>query len=222
MQILFKQRFIGALVLLALIGLLLPFLLHNNPEQEASPDAIPSPNAHAAAPSEPPATDNKPEASLDIPVPSLDISNPEPKKEAAATAADSNPSEDLAANMQSPQAPIESSQTDTREPSILEAAPPETPKTQEANVTALADTHMPQVAGWAVQMGAFKKEKRAQALVEKLQKEGFTVFAVEGKNDGLIRVYVGPEENKTKAKHLRDRVNQQTKQHGVLVAYKGA
>ena len=74
---------------------------------------------------------------------------------------------------------------------------------------------------WVVQLGVFGNLKTAIDLRERLRKAGHSAFTEEittpqGK---ALRVRVGPELDRAKARALRDRLAAQTGQEGIVVAY---
>ena len=76
------------------------------------------------------------------------------------------------------------------EPIAEEAAPkPETP------APGLNNSGM--LAGWVIQVGAFKEYERADKLVNSLLADGYKAYQMENRNRGLFFVYVGPEVDKS-------------------------
>lgn len=75
--------------------------------------------------------------------------------------------------------------------------------------------------GFAVQLGAFRSQSDAQALVNQLRGGGFTVFSerVETANGTLHRVRVGPERDRAGAERLKARLPAPHSANGMIVAH---
>ena len=65
---------------------------------------------------------------------------------------------------------------------------PETP------APALNDSGM--LAGWVIQVGAFKDTERADKLEQSLLQDGYKAYQQENRNRGLFFIYIGPEADK--------------------------
>lgn len=77
------------------------------------------------------------------------------------------------------------------------------------------------VTAWVVQLGSFRSEENAIALVEKVKKGGYTAF-IEPLHDGGIVVYrvrVGPELTKVAADQIRDKLAQDAAVNGIVMRY---
>ena len=71
-------------------------------------------------------------------------------------------------------------------------------------------------------MGSFSDPKNAKALLNKLQKAGFTAFIDTTRNNTVTthKVRVGPELTKQRSEVLRDRLAKQFGTRGMLVPYR--
>lgn len=77
------------------------------------------------------------------------------------------------------------------------------------------------VSAWAVQVGSFGQEANANALRDRLRKQGYASFVerIYGKSAVSYRVRVGPELDKKKADTLRDKLASREKLKGIVVRY---
>ncbi len=75
---------------------------------------------------------------------------------------------------------------------------------------------------WAVQLGSFREEERADALRRRLQNDGQRTWVSQAKIDGevMTRVAVGPFNERALAESFRDEAAQQYEVDGVVVGYK--
>ncbi|WP_255505374.1 SPOR domain-containing protein [Alkalisalibacterium limincola] len=75
--------------------------------------------------------------------------------------------------------------------------------------------------GFAVQLGAFRSEGDAAALVNQLRGAGFTVFSerVQTANGTLHRVRVGPELDRAAAERLKSRLPAPHSANGMIVSH---
>lgn len=74
---------------------------------------------------------------------------------------------------------------------------------------------------WVVRVGSFASAENANALRDQLRSKGFPAFVDEVSVEGrtLSRVQVGPETERTRGDALRDRLKQELKLDGIVVAY---
>ncbi len=77
------------------------------------------------------------------------------------------------------------------------------------------------VVAWAVQVGSFGQEKNANALRDKLRKQGYASFVerIYSKSSVSYRVRIGPELDRKKAEKLRDKLASNEKLKGIVVRY---
>jgi len=66
--------------------------------------------------------------------------------------------------------------------------------TELAKPKALPEKAVPSKA-WVIQLGSFRHKKNVESLVEKLKKNGYTVFTrpIKTKSGELTKVFIGPE-----------------------------
>ncbi|WP_299584677.1 SPOR domain-containing protein [uncultured Microbulbifer sp.] len=182
----FKQRIVGALVLVALAVIFLPSLL----DQESKGHI----NAVSQIPAEPdirPIEIAKPQPVADVaPAPAADeIFQPEvPEKF-------SNPAEG-AAKFATADAPVQHANA--------EGATESAPGAAKKEASPLVDAQGQPVA-WVVQVASYKDDSRAQQLRMRLMDEGFRAYtrAVETKKGRFVRVFVGPQVSKADAQTLK-------------------
>lgn len=65
---------------------------------------------------------------------------------------------------------------------------------------------------WTVQLGAFKQRKNAHALRDSLRQKGYKAYVQEMNTDGLTRVYVGPELQRSKIEALQQQLKKELQQ----------
>lgn len=98
-------------------------------------------------------------------------------------------------------------------PLLPPAAPPAAP--------AATDGEAQTPRAWVVRVGSFASAENANALRDQIRSKGFSAFVDEVKVDGrtLSRVQVGPEAERARGDALRDRLKQELKLDGMVVAY---
>ena len=236
MDILLKQRLIGAIVLISLAVIFLPMVFTGRGEQEQK--------FESSIPPEPVYEITAPQVSVPLPVP------PESMQKVPLR-------EPVDKDQQMPLAEIISRQTTTgaergaQENSQPEAsAPPVVAKVETTPSLALPATAPPntapvvenkpeiqketqpksdaaptiepsEVTGWVVQVGSFSKQANAEQLRDKLRKLGMASFVVTGVSDSqtVYRVRVGPEVNREDAEKLQAKIKQKTKLNGLVMKY---
>lgn len=75
---------------------------------------------------------------------------------------------------------------------------------------------------WAVQLASFAEKSNADKLIKKLQDTGFDAY-ITAKQEarGIIyKVYVGPEDNKSSAENLLQKLKDNFRLSGIIVKYK--
>jgi DedD protein len=75
----------------------------------------------------------------------------------------------------------------------------------------------PALVRWVIQVGSFGEKKNAEALRDKLRKQGFNAF-VELNNSKLYRVRVGPELDKKRAERTKARLEKINNIKSILVS----
>lgn len=70
------------------------------------------------------------------------------------------------------------------------------------------------VKAWVLQLASFKQTKNANGLRDKLRKGGYKAYSE--KRNGLIRVFVGPDLDKSKVEGWKKALKQQFKLSGLI------
>lgn len=196
----FKQRMVGALVLIALAVIFLPMLFSRQdesrrvlvdvpatpqtptaPQVQVEPVPVPEPQS---LPQEPVPTDEdlaQPKASsIAVPTtmvtPSVATTQPVPVAKSAPAAASAKPSAD--------------------------------PSRVDANGLSVS---------WSVQLASLSNRASADALQKTLRAQGYNAYI--RSSDGLNRVFVGPLIERAEADRLRDQLNKQQKLSGLVVRF---
>ncbi len=198
-----RQRLIGALVLVALVAMIVPFFLGNPPD---------SPSEQIA--SIPPAPEQIPGA--DIPI-----------EEGTAEIPVDGVTPDTvidAATPPLPVAPAKHEDTSSVAPSTIKPPVP-APKPLPApaarpSVNETPDRQSAGPAAWVVQLGSFSNEQNAWALRDKLRNKGYRAF-VERVSEGsniVIRVRIGPELQRAKAEAVQQKLEKEMKLKGIVMS----
>ncbi len=188
----FKQRIVGAIVLVALAVIFVPMLLSGGKDR----DFI---DADTVIPEKPPALKQIQVLEIENPVPP-----PAPASETRIPVDEKSPPE---TRKPAPD------QTRPAPASPKPRAPAATTKPEPATDTALA---------WAVQVGSFRKQANALALAKKLKARGHPAFVekivlADGKQS--YRVRVGPYVKKDEAEGVRKRLQKQFQLKGLVVRH---
>ena len=227
-----KQRLVGATVLVVLAIILVPILLRGGKEDDSSVIKIPpkldtgfsskiTPLEPAPAPPKPVVSESTP---LPVPAPAPSAGNSaapvtvspqtsEKVPETIAAAPSADKMDTRSAAKSEPPKPDTPPQADKPAPSkpIASAAPAApAPSKDRMNITA-----------WIIQLGSFSSEQNALALRDQLRAKGYTAFVEKIKSGGsqLFRVRVGPELERARADALRDKLEKETKQKGIVERY---
>ena len=237
-----KYRIVGGIVLVALAAILVPVLNDMRQPLSHGPQAIdipaePTDGIASRLPVDaPPVEGNLPEPQ-DISVPAAppplsddgDVVPPDRTADLAPPAAVTRPAPvtpprtpPLVAEPV-PAPPVVASKPQAVRP-VAPAAPKPAPVAPKPAPVAKPPAAAPAPASqqaWVVQLGVFGNLKTAIDLRERLRKAGHSAFTEEittpqGK---ALRVRVGPELDRAKARALRDRLAAQTGQEGIVVAY---
>jgi len=209
----YKQRMVGALVLIAIAVIFLPMLFtrqdearHVQVDAPAAPQAPVTPQVKVEPvavpeqqplPQEPVPTDeelaqpNQPAVSQQPP--SMPIA-PAPAKPAAA--AKSAPAPAPAKPAPAPQA------------APAPAAPAADPSRVDANGLSVT---------WAVQVASLSNRANADNLQKTLRTQGYNAYI--RTSDGVNRVFVGPLIERAEADRLRDQLDKQQKLKGIVVRF---
>lgn len=187
----FKQRIVGALVLVALAVIFLPMLLSRQEDpREVQVDAPSMPVS--------PGMPRVEVESVETPVPLLpdEPVPPEPGSDAA-----------LVETPSAPSAPV--------------VAPPIiTAPAAAAQPAAPAEQHLDadiRPVSWSIQLASLSSRENAGKLEKTLRSQGYNAYirTVEGMN----RVFVGPVIERAEANRLRDQLSRQQKLNGLVVRF---
>ena len=193
MDVLLKQRLVGATVLVALGVIFVPLILEG-PSQTLVPEmeALPEPEDQViSAPLE---SFPAPDAIPAEPDTAIILADPQP---AAVSEAPAEPAQPVAEPEPEP------------EPA---AAAPE-PETKPAKSAPLGS--------WVVQMGSFSSEQNARRLRDKLRKNGFVTQVEKARIDGKqrFRVRVGPFLERAEAEQSRKQIQDKLTLKGRVLSY---
>jgi DedD protein len=195
----FKQRMIGALVLIALAVIFLPMLFSRQDEMRQVRVDPP------AAPQAPLVPEVKVEP---VPVPEPQVLPQEPV-----------PSDEELAQPTAPSMPIAPAPAPAK-PAV--AAKPAAPAPVVATAPAKPDT-TPRVdpnglpVSWSIQLASLSNRAGADNLQKSLRSQGFNAYVRSA--DGKNRVFVGPLVERAEAERLRDVINRQQKLKGFVVRF---
>lgn len=193
MDVLLKQRLVGATVLVALGVIFVPLILEG-PSQTLVPEmeALPEPEDQViSAPLE---SFPAPDAIPAEPDTAIILTDPQP---AAVSEAPAEPAQPVAEPEPEPE-PV--------------AAAPE-PETKPAKSAPLGS--------WVVQMGSFSSEQNARRLRDKLRKNGFVTQVEKARIDGKqrFRVRVGPFLERAEAEQSRKQIQDKLTLKGRVLSY---
>lgn len=197
MEILMKQRLIGAVVLIALAVIFVPMLLDGSGRKESAVVEA--------------------ELSLDPPKFNFESELPDPEQlDSLPAAKTKSEPQAVAAPAKKPEPAEPSAAQTVEQPAPQKAKPPAEPKVLEA--TASKITPSPSLSAWAVQVAAFEEKGKAVALQKKLMAGDFAAFTekFEKNSKVLYRVRVGPELKRENADRLRAKIE---KDQGIKGAF---
>ena len=215
----FKERLVGATVLVLLAVVFVPMLLDvPREEREAPPEPIPErPRGGFTTKT---ITLGEPET------PRLDAEIEREHRRHAQEAA--------AAPRDSAGTPATASASATRDETSPAAAPQESaaaaqesaPAPQESAAAAqesAAEAAGTAPGGWAVQLGSFSVPKNALALRDRLRAKGYTAFIESGftATGAVSRVFVGPELDRGRAEASMAKLRREMQLEGIVVRYPG-
>jgi len=215
----YKQRMVGALVLVALAVIFLPMLFSRQDEQrQVTVDAPAAPQAPSVPPVQvDPVPVPEPQALPQEPVPS-DAELAEQSVDPAAPVA-STPTAPAAA-APAPAAPGKPAVAPTPVPSApaIKPAP-----TQPITAAPKPDTTQSRVdanglsVSWSVQLASLTSRDSAEKLQKNLRSQGYNAYIRSA--DGKNRVFVGPLIERAEADRLRDLLNRQQNLKGFVVRF---
>ncbi|MHA6557776.1 SPOR domain-containing protein [Pseudomonas alliivorans] len=212
----FKQRMVGALVLIALAVIFLPMLFTR--QDESHPVQVDAPAAPQAPASQQvqvePVTVPEPQALPQEPVPDEDdvaVSNQPPSMPIApapaaqAPAATAPPAVKPAPAPKSAPAPAApAAPAAPSAPAVAKAAP----SGVDANGLSVS---------WSVQLASMSNRANADNLQKTLRTQGYNAYIRTA--DGVNRVFVGPLIERAEADRLRDQLDKQQKLKGIVVRF---
>lgn len=202
----FKQRMIGALVLIALAVIFLPMLFSRQDDTvrqvQVDPPAAPQ------APALPPVQVEP------VAVPEPQILPAEPVPEQATTQAHA-PSMPIQPAPTAPAVPTAKKPVETVQPSAPVAAAKVAPVAKPDTASRIDPNGLP--VSWSVQLASLSNRAGADTLQKSLRAQGYNAYVrtAGGKN----RVFVGPLVERAEAERLRDVINRQQKLQGFVVRF---
>ncbi|MFW9080082.1 SPOR domain-containing protein [Pseudomonas sp. P2757] len=207
----YKQRMVGALVLVALAVIFLPMLFTRQDEQrQVTVEAPTAPQAPAVAQIQmEPVAVTDPRVLPQEPVPS--------DEEVAEQTAPSMP---IAPVTQAPAAPVAQAKSVAPAPVTKPVAAPAQPI---AAAPAKPDTTQSRVdanglsVSWSVQLASLSSRASAEALQKNLRSQGYNAYIRSA--DGKNRVFVGPLIERAEADRLRDLLGRQQNLKGFVVRF---
>ncbi|WLG48834.1 SPOR domain-containing protein [Pseudomonas sp. FP1742] len=207
----YKQRMVGALVLVALAVIFLPMLFSRQDEQrQVTVDAPAAPHAPAMPQVQvEPVVVPEPQALPQEPVPSdEDIAEQQAPSTPIAPSAPVAPAPP-AAKPVTPPAPVAKPVPAPAQPiAAAPAKPVATPSRVDANGLSVS---------WSVQLASLSSRESAESLQKTLRSQGYNAYI--RSSDGKNRVFVGPLIERAEADRLRDLLSRQQNLKGFVVRF---
>jgi DedD protein len=204
----YKQRMVGALVLIAIAVIFLPMLFSR--QDEARRVQVDAP----AAPQAPVLPQVKVES---VPVPEQQTlpQEPVPEEDAATSVPVPTPSP-------APAKPVVAAKPAVPAVAVAPAKPTAAPAPAPAKpVTAAAEPSRVDANGlsvsWSVQLASLSNRANADNLQKTLRTQGYNAYI--RTSDGVNRVFVGPLIERAEADRLRDQLDKQQKLKGIVVRF---
>ncbi|AAY91354.1 SPOR domain-containing protein [Pseudomonas protegens] len=205
----YKQRMVGALVLVALAVIFLPMLFSREDEQRHVTVDVPSAPQAAAMPQ--------------VQVEPVVVPEPQVLPEGSVPADEHEP-----VVQQAPSTPIAPAPVVAPAPTVASkpapvAKPAPTPVPPQPVASAKPDTSQSRVdanglsVSWSVQLASLSSRESAENLQKTLRSQGYNAYirSAEGKN----RVFVGPLIERAEADRLRDLLGRQHNLKGFVVRF---
>ena len=213
----FKQRMVGALVLIALAVIFLPMLFTR--QDESHPVQVDAPAAPQA-----PAGQQVQVEPVTVPEPQALPQEPVPDEDNAA-ASNQPPSMPIApapaAQAPAAAAPQAAKPAPAPKPTPPPAAPVTTPAAPSASAVAKAAPSGVDANGlsvsWSVQLASMSNRANADNLQKTLRTQGYNAYIRTA--DGVNRVFVGPLIERAEADRLRDQLDKQQKLKGIVARF---
>ncbi|MGP6433305.1 SPOR domain-containing protein [Pseudomonas paraglycinae] len=213
----YKQRMVGALVLVALAVIFLPMLFSRQDEQrQVTVDAPAAPQAPAVAQIQ--------METVAVPEPQVLPQEPVPSDdEVAEQAAPAAPAAPIASAAPAP-APAPVAKPVAPAPAPAPVVKPTTAPAQPiAALSAKPDTTQSRVdanglsVSWSVQLASLSSRASAESLQKTLRSQGYNAYIRSA--DGKNRVFVGPLIERAEADRLRDLLSRQQNLKGFVVRF---
>ncbi|WP_447789344.1 SPOR domain-containing protein [Pseudomonas farris] len=209
----YKQRMVGALVLVALAVIFLPMLFSRQDEQrQVRVDAPAAPQAPAVPQVQvEPVVVPEPQALPQEPVPSDDeiAAQQAPSTPIAPSAPVAAPPAPPAAKPVTPPAPVAKPAPAPAQPiTAVPSKPATTPSRVDANGLSVS---------WSVQLASLASRESAESLQKTLRSQGYNAYIRSA--DGKNRVFVGPLIERAEADRLRDLLSRQQNLKGFVVRF---
>ncbi|MBT2339481.1 MULTISPECIES: SPOR domain-containing protein [Pseudomonas] len=203
----YKQRMVGALVLVALAVIFLPMLFSRQDEQrQVTVDAPAAPQAPSVPPMHvEPVAVPEPQALPQEPIPSDEELAQQPA--APSTPIAPAPSKPAVAPTPVPAAPAVKPA-----PTQPITAAPAKPDTTQSRVDANGLS-----VSWSVQLASLTSRESAESLQKNLRSQGYNAYIRSA--DGKNRVFVGPLIERAEADRLRDLLGRQQNLKGFVVRF---
>ena len=216
----YKQRMVGALVLVALAVIFLPMLFTRQDEQRQVTVEAPSAPQAPAMPQVQvePVVVPEPQALPQEPVPSddeiADQQAPSMPIAPAAPAAPATPAAPVAAAPAPAAKPVTPPPAPVAKPAPAQpiAAAPAKPDTTQSRVDANGLS-----VSWSVQLASLTSRASAESLQKSLRSQGYNAYIRTA--DGKNRVFVGPLIERAEADRLRDLLGRQQNLKGFVVRF---
>lgn len=208
----YKQRMVGALVLVALAVIFLPMLFSRQDEQrQVTVEAPAAPQAPAVAQIQ--------METVAVPEPQVLPQEPVPSDEEVAEQA--LPTAPIASAAPAPApAPVAKPVAPAPAPVVKPTTPPAQPI---AALSAKPDTTQSRVdanglsVSWSVQLASLSSRASAESLQKTLRSQGYNAYIRSA--DGKNRVFVGPLIERAEADRLRDLLSRQQNLKGFVVRF---
>ena len=208
----YKQRMVGALVLVALAVIFLPMLFSRQDEQrQVTVDAPAAPHAPAVPQVQvEPVVVPEPQALPQEPVPSDDdIAQQQAPSAPITPSAPVAPAPPAAKPVTPPAAPVVKPAPAPAQPiAAAPTKPTTTPSRVDANGLSVS---------WSVQLASLSSRESAESLQKNLRSQGYNAYIRSA--DGKNRVFVGPLIERAEADRLRDLLNRQQNLKGFVVRF---
>jgi DedD protein len=206
----FKQRMVGALVLIAVAVIFLPMLFTRQDEtRQVQVEAPSAPQAPVAA-----QVQVQP-----VPVPEQQMLPEEPVVEEQAAPSAQPPSMPIAPAPATQTAPSVATAPSAAKPAPAHAPAPAAPAPAPAPkpVTPAGVDANGLSVSWSVQLASMSNRANADNLQKTLRAQGYNAYIRTA--GGVNRVFVGPLIERAEADRLRDQINKQQKLKGIVVRF---